>query len=85
MSGLCIICGEIKGKDEPLCSFWNSNYRRPIFRETKARNKFVDILQYIRFDDKRTRARRRENDKYASIRDLWETNNIITEVIFKLY
>ena len=43
-----------------------------------ARNKFVDILRYIRLDDKRRRARRRENDKYAPIRDLRKTvmNNL---------
>ena len=70
--GLCIIRGEIKNRGEPPCSFWNSNYGRLIFRETMARNKFVDILLYIRFDDKRARARRRKNDEHASIRDLWE-------------
>ena len=38
----------------------------------------MKILRFIRIDDKRTRPRRRENDKYASIRDLWETvmNNV---------
>ena len=39
-------------------------------------------MRYIRFDDKRTRPRRRENNqkmtKYAPIRELWETvmNNV---------
>ena len=70
--GLCIVRGVIKGRGEPLCSFWNSNHGRSIFRETIARNKFVDTLLYIRFDDKRTRARRRENDEHAPITDLWE-------------
>ena len=42
------------------------------------RNKFMKTLRFIRFDDKRTRPRRRENDKYAPIRDLRETvmNNV---------
>ena len=71
--GFCIIRGVIKGIDEPLYSLWNSDYGRPIFRETMARNKFIDITQYIQFDDKSTRPRRRKNDKYAPIRELWET------------
>ena len=38
----------------------------------------MKILRYIRFDDKRTRPRRRENDKYAPTGDLRETvmNNV---------
>ena len=38
----------------------------------------MKILRFIRFDDKRTRPRRRENEKYSPIRDLWETvmNNV---------
>ena len=68
--GLSIIRGVIKDRDESLYSFWNSYYERPIFGETMAKNNFIDIMQYIRFDDKRTRPRRRENDKYALIRKL---------------
>ena len=76
--GLCIIRGVIDGRDEPLRSFWNTDYSRQIFTETMSRNKFMKTLRFIRFDDKRTRPRRRENDKYAPIRDLRETvmNNV---------
>ena len=55
--GLSIIRSVIKGRDKKFYSFWNSYYGRPIFGETVARNKFVDIMRYIRFDDKRTRPR----------------------------
>ena len=71
--GLCIVRGVIKGRNEPLHSFWNTDYGRRIFTKTMSRNKFMKILRFIRFDDKRTRPRRRENDKYAPIRDLLET------------
>ena len=76
--GLCIIRGAIKGRYELLHSFWNIDYGRQIFTETMSRNKFMKMLRFLRFDDKRTRPRRRENDKYAPIRDLWETvmNNV---------
>lgn len=71
--GLCLIRGVIKGRDEPLPSFWEANYGRPIFRQTMSRNKFQDILRYLRFDNKATRPQRRETDRFAAIRDLWDT------------
>lgn len=44
-----------------------------------GRNRFQRILQYLRFDDKSTRTARREKDKLAAIRDLWEilNNNLL--------
>ena len=57
--GLCIIRGVIKGRDEPVKSFWNTDYGRPVFGETMSRNNFLSILRYIRFDDKKTGPRRR--------------------------
>ena len=71
--GLSIIRGVLKGKNEPLSSFWSAEYGRSIFNDTMSRNKFILIKRYIRFDDKSTRPRRRETDKFAAIRDLWET------------
>lgn len=76
--GLSIIRGVFKGRGEPLPSFWDSSYGRSIFRETMSRNKFQDILRYIRFDDKQTRTRRRRQDKFTPIRKVWDNvmNNL---------
>ena len=71
--GLCKIRGVIKGRDNPLCSFWENSYGRKIFSEAMARNKFQQVLRYIRFDDKATRTQRRDSDKFAAIRELWES------------
>ena len=71
--GLCIIQGVIKGRDEPLCSFCENSYGRKMFSEIMARNKFQQVLRYIRFDDKATRTKRRGSDKFAAIRELWES------------
>ena len=71
--GLCLIRGVIKGRDEPLPSFWEENYGRAIFRQTMSRNKFQEIMRYIRFDSKNTRRERRETDRFAAIRDVWYT------------
>ena len=66
MIGLCIIRGIIKGRNEPLCSFSNSNHGRPIFGKQRH---FVDILRYIRFDDNA----REQEDKNMTNMPLLET------------
>ena len=38
-----------------------------------SRNKFKFILCYIRFDDKNSRSLRRQADKFAAIRELWDS------------
>ena len=47
---------------------WEKN-----INETMARNKFQQVLRYIRFDDNATRTQRRGSDKFAAIRELWES------------
>ena len=71
--GLCILRGVLKGRDEPLFNFWDEEYGRLIFRETMSRNIFKSILRYIRFDDKNSRSLRRQTDKFAAIRELWDS------------
>ena len=70
--GLYILRGVLKGRDEPLFNFRDKEYGRLIFRETMSRNKFQSILHYIRFDDKNSRSLRRQTDKFAAIRELWD-------------
>ena len=45
---------------------------RPIFCATMSLNRFKDILRFLRFDNKNTRVARRETDKLAAFRDVWE-------------
>ena len=71
--GLCLLRGVFKGRNELLPSFWKSDHGRPIFRETMSRNKFQSILIYIRFDDKNYRPIRQSTDKFAAIRELWNS------------
>ena len=71
--GLCLLRGVFKGRNEPLSRFWETEHEQPIFRETMSRNKFQAILRYIRFDDKISRPLRRRTDKFAAIRELWNS------------
>ena len=70
--GLYILRGVLKGRDEPLLNFRDEEYGRLIFRKTMSKNKFQSILRYIRFDDKNSRSLRRQTDKFAAMRELWD-------------
>ena len=63
----------IKGRDKPLYSFWGNSSGRNKYSETMTRNKFQLVLRYIRFDEKATRTQRGGTDKFATIRELWES------------
>ena len=71
--GLYILCGMLKARDEPLFNFRDEEYGRLIFRETMSRNKFQSILSYIRFDNKNSQSLQRQTDKFAAIRELWDS------------
>ncbi|XP_029108964.1 piggyBac transposable element-derived protein 4-like [Scleropages formosus] len=44
----------------------------PLYKATMAVGRFEDILHVLCFDDKKTRASRREKDKMAPFRCIWE-------------
>ena len=71
--GRYILRGVLKERDEPLFHFWDEEYGRLIFQETMSRNKFKSIRRYIRFDDKNSRSLQRQTDKFAAIRELWDS------------
>ncbi|XP_046392323.1 piggyBac transposable element-derived protein 4-like [Ischnura elegans] len=54
---------------------WSQLYGPPIFRATMGLKRFKYLLAFIRFDDKATRSVRRQKDKFAPIREVWERLN----------
>ena len=69
--GLCLARGVAKGRNEPLSSFWSDDTGRPMFRETMSRNRFKDIMRFLRFDNKDLRKSRRQEDRFCLIRTVW--------------
>ncbi|XP_056633358.1 uncharacterized protein LOC130442962 [Diorhabda sublineata] len=69
--GLLFTVGHLKCNNTSYDVLWNSIYRPPFFRATMGLNRFKTLLRFIRFDNKETRFKRRENDKLAAIRDIW--------------
>ncbi|XP_058628873.1 uncharacterized protein LOC131538778 [Onychostoma macrolepis] len=70
--GLLILAGVFKSHDEATQSLWHGEMERAIFRATMPLKDFERLSSVLRFDDKSTRAARRETDKLAPIRELWE-------------
>ncbi|KAI2647909.1 PiggyBac transposable element-derived protein 4 [Labeo rohita] len=70
--GLLILAGVCKSNNEATRSLWDSEMGRAIFRATMPLKTFHKLSRVVRFDDKTTRHVRRESDKLAPIRNIWE-------------
>lgn len=55
-----------------LDELWSVKWGPPIFRETMARNRFREILRFLRFDMKSTRAVRLQSNKFALAAEIWD-------------
>ena len=55
----------IVAKGFPINELWNNTWGPLIFTKIMTRNRFYEILKFIRFDDKTTRRRRLQGDRYA--------------------
>ena len=52
---------------------WNKLWGIPIISETMARNRFIEIMRFLRFDYKQTRSHRLATDKLALISTIWHS------------
>lgn len=70
----------IYNKTLPIDFLWNKSYGPRIFASIMSRNKFKRILRSFRFDIKSTRRARLTDDKFALIRDIFESfrSNCVT-------
>lgn len=68
--GLTYLRG-IYGKNHPVSFLWDKSYGPAIFRDTLARDRYKEILRYLRFDQKDTRCQR-QGDKLMHIREIFQ-------------
>ena len=68
--GFLLLSGVYKSRNESTESLWDATIERNIFRETIFIEKFKMISRVLRFDDRQTRSKRRQTDKFAAIREL---------------
>ncbi|XP_024867730.1 uncharacterized protein LOC112451986 isoform X2 [Temnothorax curvispinosus] len=70
--GVLYLSGLQKTASTPLEDMWSHDFGPVLYRCTMSRNRFTFLLKMLRFDDKTTRSTRRETDKFAPIREIWE-------------
>jgi hypothetical protein len=70
--GILINAGVEKSWDVAAEELFNSMESNPLYKATMSKERFCDIVQLIRFDDKRTREFRLQTDRLAAFRDIWE-------------
>ncbi|XP_076847127.1 uncharacterized protein LOC143492628 [Brachyhypopomus gauderio] len=51
---------------------WSAMFAVPSIKETMPRDRYQEIMRYLRFDNKDTRAERAKSDKFAAISDIWQ-------------
>lgn len=52
--------------------YWSADLENTFFKETMSRQRFREIMRYLRFDDKNTRAARLVTDKFAMISEIFD-------------
>lgn len=70
--GLLIYAGVSKSNDMDVHDLWSEKRGPAIFRATMGRERFQLLTRFLRFDDRATRHTRRENDKLAALRQVWD-------------
>ena len=71
--GLIIARGILKERGLPLESLWDSSWGCPMFKKTLSRNRFKEIMRFLRFDIKRDRRQRVVLDKSCLASSLWNS------------
>jgi hypothetical protein len=69
--GLVYARGFIGAKNIPLDDLWSRDWGSRLFSETMSRQRFREILRFLRFDVKRRRSIRLKDDKFALFSFIW--------------
>ncbi|XP_040580526.1 piggyBac transposable element-derived protein 4-like [Lepeophtheirus salmonis] len=62
----------ILAKEQPTEVIWSRKLGINLFRNTIPRDRYKELLRYIRFDIRSTRSQRLQNDKFALISMVWD-------------
>jgi hypothetical protein len=70
--GLLFLAGVYRSAVEATYELWDFHDGRQIFCAVMSRQRFHDISQVLRFDDKTTRSERRNKDRLTPIREVFD-------------
>ncbi|XP_031639228.1 piggyBac transposable element-derived protein 4-like isoform X2 [Contarinia nasturtii] len=80
--GLLFAAGVDRSSKRNYREFYGITRGMPLFRATLCLTRFMELLRFLRFDDKDTRSERRKQDKLAPIRDLFD---MVVKNLGKMY
>jgi len=69
--GIMYVRGATGASKLALHNLWSNNYGVQIVKDAMPRNRFQEILRYLRFDEKSTRSQRLQEDKFALVSVVW--------------
>lgn len=69
--GIWYVRGASGAKGLAVKSLWSTKWGLPLCKMAMARNRFLEILKYLRFDIKSTRSERLKHDRFALISEVW--------------
>jgi len=73
----------VAGKSSlPLHDLWTEKWGVPLCKSAMSRNRFCEILRFLRFDMKSSRSQRLQTDKFALFSEVW---NHFTDNCYILY
>lgn len=70
--GILYARGAYEAKNLKLSYLWSAKWGPKFFRKTMAREKFKQILRFIRFDKRTERSRRLQTNKFALVSEIWD-------------
>ncbi|XP_046739030.1 uncharacterized protein LOC124407196 [Diprion similis] len=71
--GILYFSGLQKTSSTNVGDLWSADYGAVIYRATMSSRRYNFLSRMIRFDNKYTRPQRRQIDKFAPIREVWES------------
>ena len=77
--GLIILADVYRSNHEPVSTLLSEREGKPVFTATMPRNRFSDIVRYLRFDDKASRVKQQQT---APFTDIW---TMFTDQLPKYY
>lgn len=70
--GLLLEAGTTRDGGRYLMELYDDARGNALFKATMSAERFKQVLRFLRFDDKATRNQRRQVDKLAAFREVWE-------------
>jgi len=68
---ICYARGALGSRVLDKYDVWDQDWGPPFFEKTMSRNRFSEIMRFLRFDVRSTRGQRKVADKFCRASDLW--------------